>query len=85
LSGATTLSMLPAFGFLVGAGLLLAGGDLRPVGAALVLVYGGLLILSGAHAAFRFRSGLVGALQPFAVVATHAAYLAGFLRGVVAN
>ena len=37
---------------------------------------------SGIHAAVRFRSLAVGALEPPAVVASQAAYLAGFLRGL---
>ena len=39
--------------------------------------------LSGIHAAARFRSLGVGLLQPPAVVGSQAAYLAGFLRGLM--
>ena len=40
------------------------------------------LALSGIHAAVRFRSLIVGALEPPAVVASQLAYLVGFFRGL---
>jgi hypothetical protein len=49
----------------------------------LVLLYAALLAASGIHAAVRFRSLAVGVLEPPAVLATQAAYLYGFLRGVL--
>jgi glycosyltransferase involved in cell wall biosynthesis len=82
LSGATMLSLLPAVGAVIGLVLFAAGGGLRPAGAALVVAYLGLLALSGIHAGLRFRSALVGAVQPFAAVATQGTYFLGFLRGV---
>jgi hypothetical protein len=43
------------------------------------------LVLSGLHAAVRFRSIAVGVLEPPAVVLTQAAYLAGFLAGMASS
>jgi glycosyltransferase involved in cell wall biosynthesis len=82
LSRATALSLAPAIAALAGALLVVAGGTLERVGVALVLAYAAALLLSGAHAALRFRSVVVGALQPAAVVASQAAYLAGFVLGL---
>ena len=48
----------------------------------LVLVYGAALLLSGIHAALRFRSVIVGLLEPPAVPASQAAYLVGFALGL---
>ena len=42
-----------------------------------------MLAFSGLHAAVRFRSLVVGLLHPPAVIATHAAYLVGFVRGLL--
>jgi hypothetical protein len=47
-----------------------------------VLAYAAALVLSGMHAALRFRSLAVGALKPPAVIGSQAAYLVGFLRGL---
>lgn len=80
---ATALSVAPAGVALVGVALLLVDGQARAAGLALILVYGAALLVSGIHAAGRFRSVPVGFLQPFAVVASQAVYLAGFARGVV--
>jgi glycosyltransferase involved in cell wall biosynthesis len=83
LSRATALSLAPALAAVVGAVLLLiAGGTLRQVGLVLVLAYVAALLLSGVHAALRFRSVVVGALEPAAVLASQAAYLAGFALGL---
>jgi glycosyltransferase involved in cell wall biosynthesis len=82
LSGATALSLAPLAAGLLGAFLLLASGGLHTAGVALLLVYTCALAVSGIHAAGRFRSLAVGALQPFAVFATQAAYSYGFLRGI---
>ena len=77
------LSLAPAVAAVVGLVLLFfAGGRLQDVGLALVLAYAVALLLSGVHAAVRFRSLAVGALEPVAVVASQAAYLAGFARGL---
>jgi len=82
LSRATALSLAPALAAVVGAVLLIAGGTLRQVGLVLVLAYAAALLLSGAHAALRFRSVVVGALEPAAVLASQVAYLAGFALGL---
>jgi hypothetical protein len=82
LSRATALSLAPAAAALVGAILLVAGGTLQKVGLVLVLAYAAALALSGIHAAIRFRSLAVGALEPPAVVGSQVAYLLGFLRGL---
>ena len=80
----TALSVGPAAAALVGGAMLLfADGGARMVGAALVLVYIGALVVSGALAALHFRSIAVGLLEPPAVVATQAAYLWGFGRGLI--
>ena len=65
-----------------GAILLVPGGAWRTAGLVLLLGYAAALVLSGLHAAFRFRSLAVGLLEPPAVVASQGAYLAGFLRGL---
>jgi glycosyltransferase involved in cell wall biosynthesis len=80
LSAATALSLAPAGAAVTGCALLAAG--VTRVGAGLVVAYAGALVLSGAHAALRFRSAAVGALEPPAVVASQAAYFAGFVRGL---
>jgi len=83
LSRATALSLAPLLAALVGLGLLVVGGAARTAGLVLVLAYTAALVLSGLHAALRFRSLVVGVAEPFAVVATQAVYLVGFVRGVV--
>jgi hypothetical protein len=82
LSRATALSLAPVLAGIVGAVLLVAGGVLRPLGLALVLAYAAALLLSGIHAALRFRSVVVGLLQPAAVLGSQVAYLAGFALGL---
>jgi glycosyltransferase involved in cell wall biosynthesis len=79
-SAATALSLAPAAAALAGAALLIAG--VRTAGLVLVLAYVAALLASGIHAAVRFRSLAVGGLEPPAVVASQAAYLLGFLRGL---
>jgi hypothetical protein len=83
LSGATALSLGPAAAAVVGATFLLMGGGLRDAGLALLLAYGAVLLVSGIHAAARFRSLAVGVLQPPAVVASQATYVCGFVRGLM--
>jgi hypothetical protein len=83
LSGATALSLAPVAAAVGGASLLLVGGSVYTTGLALVLTYAAALAASGLHAAARFRSVAVGALQPLAVVASQGVYLCGFVRGVV--
>jgi glycosyltransferase involved in cell wall biosynthesis len=85
LSRATALSLAPAAAAIVGGVLLVAAGSLQRVGLVLVLAYAGALVLSGIHAAVRFRSLAVGLLESPAVVASQVAYLVGFLRGVTAR
>ena len=82
LSGATALSLAPAAAAIAGAALVVAGGSARTVGFVLLLAYAAALAFSGIHAAARFRSLTVGLVQPFAVVASQATYLAGFVRGL---
>jgi glycosyltransferase involved in cell wall biosynthesis len=82
LSRATALSLAPVFTAVAGGVLLVAGGPPERVGLVLVLAYAAALVLSGIHAALRFRSVIVGALEPPAVVASQVAYLAGFALGL---
>jgi hypothetical protein len=82
LSAATALSLTPAVAATVGAVLLAGDGTLQTIGVVLLLAYAGALVLSGLHAAVRFRSIAVGALEPAAVVASQAAYVAGFAVGL---
>ena len=84
ISSATTLSLVPAGGAL--AGLLLASvgpRDARTTGIALVAAYAVAVSASAGLAIARFRSLEVGALAAPALVATQAAYVAGFVRGLV--
>jgi hypothetical protein len=85
LSGATARSLLPLAAALVGVVLSFAGGSAHVVGVVLMLAYGGALLLSGIHAAARFRSLTVGVLQPPAVLLSQVAYLVGFVRGLSAR
>jgi glycosyltransferase involved in cell wall biosynthesis len=82
LSRATALSLAPVLAGIVGVVLLVAGGPLRVIGLSLALAYVAALLLSGIHAALRFRSAIVGLLQPAAVLGSQAAYLAGFALGL---
>jgi hypothetical protein len=61
----------------------LVGGTARTVGLVVLGAYAAGLTITGAFAALRFRSVAVGALTPVAVVATQAAYIAGFARGLL--
>jgi hypothetical protein len=85
LSVATALSLAPLLAALAGLVLLAVGGTARLVGLVLVLAYVAALLLSGLHAAVRFRSFVVGALEPPAVVLTQAAYLTGFVAGLMSS
>ena len=85
LSGSTALSLAPALAAIVGCLLLVVGGTFRTVGLALVLAYAAALVFSGIHAAVRFGSLLVGALEPPAVVVSQAAYLLGFGAGLASS
>jgi glycosyltransferase involved in cell wall biosynthesis len=77
---ATAASLTPAAAAVAGVALLLAG--VRTAGLVLLLAYAAALAASGIHAAVRFRSLAVGVLEPPSVVATQAAYLVGFVRGL---
>jgi glycosyltransferase involved in cell wall biosynthesis len=84
LSGATTLSLAPAAAAVVGFTLLGAGSpEARRVGAVLVAAYGAALLGSSTLAALRFGSLKVGLLAAPSLVATQAAYVAGFLNGIL--
>ena len=79
-SFASALSLAPAAVAVCGL-VLLATGSVE-VGLALVAAYGAAVIASTLLAALRFRSLRVGLLAAPAFVATHAAYVAGFVRGL---
>jgi hypothetical protein len=81
LSVATTLSLLPAACAVIGGSLLALGS--RQIGAGLVAAYGAAIVGSATHSAMRFRSLPVGLLVAPALVATHAAYVSGFIDGLV--
>ncbi len=84
LSVATTFSLAPAACATLGVSLLgLGTADFRRLGAGLVVAYGAAVAGSATLAALRFRSAPVGLLAAPALVATQAAYVSGFLRGVV--
>jgi glycosyltransferase involved in cell wall biosynthesis len=80
---ATAASLTPAAAAVAGVALLLAG--VRTAGLVLLLAYAAALAASGVHATVRFRSLAVGVLEPPAVVATQAAYLVGFVRGLAVS
>ena len=77
---ATALSLAPALAAVAGCALLIAG--VPTIGLVLVLVYAAALVASGLHAALRFRSLSVGAVEPLAVIVSQAVYLAGFVQGL---
>jgi glycosyltransferase involved in cell wall biosynthesis len=83
LSAATALSLLPTGCAVVGAVLAAVGGGVaRDVGVGLLAGYGALVVSSGLLAAVRFRSPGVGTLAVPALIATHAAYVGGFVQGL---
>ena len=84
LSAATTLSLVPAASAALGICLVALGSlDARRVGVGLVGAYGLVVVGSASLAALRFRSGRVGVIAAPALVVTQAAYVAGFLQGIV--
>jgi glycosyltransferase involved in cell wall biosynthesis len=84
LSTATMLSFLPAACAVLGIALVLgASGIAWQIGLGLVSAYAALVVLSALLSAVRFRSASTGLLSVPALVATQAAYVAGFLRGLV--
>jgi glycosyltransferase involved in cell wall biosynthesis len=80
LSIATLLSLLPAACAATGVILL---GVAPTVGLVLIALYAAALAGSGVLAAVRFRSIATGALTVPALAATQAAYVLGFVRGLV--
>jgi glycosyltransferase involved in cell wall biosynthesis len=85
-SFATTLSLVPAACAVVGTVLVATGSGVAAAsGVALVTAYGIVVLGAAALAALRFRSLAVGALTAPGLVLTQAAYVAGFLRGVLAH
>jgi glycosyltransferase involved in cell wall biosynthesis len=83
LSVATALSLLPAACAVLGVVLATAGsGATRAAGIGLLAGYGLVVLASGLLAAVRFRSLRVGALAAPALIATHAAYVGGFVQGL---
>jgi len=82
LSRATALSFaFPVLALLALAAVVL-GGASRSVGLVVLLAYGAVLLASGVFAGLRFRSPVVGVLEPLAVLATQAAYVGGFVAGL---
>lgn len=83
LSAATMLSLAPAACALVGVLLLgVSSGTERELGVGLVAGYVLVVATSTALAALRFHSLRVGLLAAPALIATQAAYVAGFARGI---
>ena len=78
-SAATALSLAPAAVAVCGIVLLATGFIV--VGLVLVAAYAAAVLVTTLLAALRFRSLTVGLLAVPAFVATHATYVAGFLRG----
>jgi hypothetical protein len=84
LSKATLLSLLPVASAGVGVVLLASGSSrARDAGVALLVAYGVVVAGSATLGAVRFHSLRVGLLAAPALVATQAAYVAGFVRGLV--
>jgi hypothetical protein len=83
LSAATALSLLPLACAASGLILLAAGsGAARVAGAVLVAIYFAPLVVSAVLAAARFRSPPIGLLFIPSAIATQAAYVMGFVRGL---
>ena len=83
MSGATAMSVAPFVLALAALALVVAGSPWTTAGVAILVAYVALLVFSAALAAVRFRSPAVGLLMPFVLVATQAAYVGGFLAGLV--
>jgi glycosyltransferase involved in cell wall biosynthesis len=84
LSAATMLSFLPAACAVLGVLLVLgASGVARDIGLGFVSAYAALVVLSALLSAVRFRSLSAGLLSVPALIATQAAYVAGFVQGLV--
>ena len=84
LSAATMLSFLPAACAVLGVLLVLgASGAARDIGLGFVSAYAALVVLSALLSAVRFRSLSAGLLSVPALIATQAAYAAGFVQGLV--
>jgi glycosyltransferase involved in cell wall biosynthesis len=79
----TALSFaLPAMAALAAFLIVVAGSAWTTVGWALLLLYVATLAASATLAGIHFRSVVVGAVTPVAVIATQAAYVVGFLQGL---
>jgi glycosyltransferase involved in cell wall biosynthesis len=85
MSAATAMSVAPFGLALVALGLIVVGSTWTTVAIAMLAGYGALLVFSAALAAVRFRSPGLGALMPFVLVATQAAYVGGFVSGLVSG
>ena len=81
ISWATLLSLAPAACAALGTAALASGS--RRSGARLIAAYAAVLAGTSAAAAVRFRSRRVGLLTTPGLVATHAAYVAGFTSGLL--
>jgi glycosyltransferase involved in cell wall biosynthesis len=75
------LSLVPLGCAVVALPLIVVGGTARAVGIALALLYLAAVLVVAATGALRYRSLRVGALTAPGLVATHAAYVAGFVAG----
>ncbi|MGH3136262.1 MAG: glycosyltransferase [Gaiellaceae bacterium] len=83
ISSATTLSLVPAGGALLGVALISVGpSTAKQAGAIFIGVYGAMVGGSALLAALRFRSARVGALAAPGLVLTQGVYVAGFVRGM---
>jgi glycosyltransferase involved in cell wall biosynthesis len=86
LSVSTLLSLAPAACATLGVLLFVIGhGVVRQTGAGLFAAYVLVVAVSTALAALRFRSLRVGLIFAPALVATQAAYVVGFVRGIAAG
>jgi glycosyltransferase involved in cell wall biosynthesis len=83
-SGATLVALTPSVAGIVGLSLLLTGRAPQ-AGAALTAVFVLPFLASAALAGLRFRSLAVAALAPPALLATQAAYVTGFVRGLAGS
>jgi hypothetical protein len=84
LSVATGFSFVPVAGAALGVSLLAAGPPgARQAGTVLAASYAVAVGGAAALAGLRFRSSRVGLLGAPALVVTQAAFVAGFVRGLV--
>jgi glycosyltransferase involved in cell wall biosynthesis len=82
IGGGTALSLVLLGTALLGAVLIVVAGSVwATVGWTLLLLYLTTLVASATLAGIHFRSVVVGAVTPVAVITTQAAYVVGFLQG----